>query len=60
MSRTLAPFRHWQVDAFRIRPRAWPFSGISRLFLPAQNVKLILRRNFRDLWRSPVSFSELG
>ena len=36
------------------------FSGTSRLFLPAQKVKLILRRNFSALWRSPGSFSELG
>ena len=36
------------------------FSGIPRLFLSAQKFKLILRRNFSDLWRSPGSFSELG
>ena len=58
--RRAVPFRHWRVGAFRTRPRAWPFSGISRLFLPAQKVKLILWRNFSDLWRSPGSFSDLG
>ncbi len=33
--------------------RAAP-SCIPWLFLPAQKVKLILRHNFSDLWRSPV------